>query len=1162
MASTSKKIKLHNFEEISTALKRRVSTWRHENVDGANKDVKNYMESIKLDGINLIKSALGQHRCLKVNLASYVTLDNLEREREYGLNLKNVEIYRETNLDEFWEGEVDKLAARLEAVEIEGSGFSLKQINSLQININKYCPLKASSYLDLPEFIKNKQAVINIKNEDNQCFKWAILSALYPAKTKQNKVSSYRNYENEIKMGTIAYPVKICDIPRFEKLNNISVNVFTFEYSEGTRFVKREIHYRFGRHAHYRRYYKNKVAKFVQKLKVFPLYNNKVRYEKEVDLLYYTKDTTSHYCWIKNLSALLASQLNYKCFANICRRCLYFTLRHEAFIRHKEICNDRETATYKLSPGPVKFRSSTKKLRIPYTIYCDSESFLNHVDKHSGNTTKYQLHTMNSFAFYVHSIYDNIKQPFYLYRGENAATKFIDALEEYAKEIYSYMQVDKPMDVLTSEEQEQFSMATVCYICSEPFRVDKVHDHDHYTGKYRGPACNTCNINYKVPNFIPVFFHNLTSYDCHMFIKTMPGIEKCIARTEEKYISFSKKVRIVHNDTYLGNISLRFLDSLNFMNSSLDKLSSSLSKDQFKIVLKIIGSIPRKGIYPYDYIDCFEKFNETSLPTREKFYNKLNDTHISEEDYQRAVDDWNKNGDKNIGEYHDRYLKGDVLLLADVFENFRDSCLQAYGLDPCHYYTTPGLSWDCMLLKTKVKLDLPQDYDVILFLEQAKRGGISQCSGRKGEANHALMKNYDKTKPTTTLAYWDANNLYGWALSQPLPIGGFEWIDEWDLSELNDYIDPPEGIGYFLEVDLAYPPGELHDWHNDYPLAPEHKCPPKGKIPKLLCHLNDREKYVIHYSTLKCYLDLGMKLEKIHRILKFNQEPFIKQYIDLNTNFRSLATSDFEKDFFKLMNNSIFGKSIQNVRHMQNIKIVSSWKQAQRLINSDNFKSVTIFSENLVAIHSYKKIIKFDKPIYIGVAVLDLSKTFMYNFHYNVMKPYFKEDLKVLYTDTDSFIYEIKHHDVPKFIKEHPQYFDTSNYPEDHKLYSSKNKQIIGMFKDELKGGHMIRYIGLRAKLYAFEDEDNKVSKKCKGLKTSVLNKTITFEDYEKCLAEQIELKRKQNTFRSYKHDVYSITTEKVAMSWNDDKRHLIPGSTDTLAHGHYKLRTLDNSCS
>src|SRR5277367_2578749 len=569
MASTSKKIKLHNFEEISTALKRRVSTWRHENVDGANKDVKNYMESIKLDGINLIKSALGQHRCLKVNLASYVTLDNLEREREYGLNLKNVEIYRETNLDEFWEGEVDKLAARLEAVEIEGSGFSLKQINSLQININKYCPLKASSYLDLPEFIKNKQAVINIKNEDNQCFKWAILSALYPAKTKQNKVSSYRNYENEIKMGTIAYPVKICDIPRFEKLNNISVNVFTFEYSEGTRFVKREIHYRFGRHAHYRRYYKNKVAKFVQKLKVFPLYNNKVRYEKEVDLLYYTMDTTSHYCWIKNLSALLSLQLNYKNFAHICRRCLYSTKRKEEFTRHKEICVDRETATYKLCRGPVKFRSSRKKLRIPYTIYCDTESFLNPVDIHSGNTTKYQLHTMNSFALYVHSVYDNIEQPFYLYRGKNAASKFIEVLIEYAIEILSFIQVDKEMEELTPEEEYRHVMATVCYICSEPFNFDektgnndKVHDHDHYTGKYRGPACNDCNLNYKVPYFIPVFFHNLTSYDCHMFIKTMPGIEKCIARTEEKYISFSKKLNVMMDDEKksLKSISLRFLD--------------------------------------------------------------------------------------------------------------------------------------------------------------------------------------------------------------------------------------------------------------------------------------------------------------------------------------------------------------------------------------------------------------------------------------------------------------------------------------------------------------------------------------------------------------------------------------------------------------------------
>src|SRR5277367_981950 len=216
MASSSKKIKLHNFKEIKTAFKSRVSTWRHVNVDGTNKDVKNYMQSIKSDGINLIKSALGQHRGLKVNLASYVTLENLEKDRELGLHLKNVEIYQETNLDEFWDSEVVKLGARLEAAEVEGSGFTLKQINSLQININKYSPLKASSYFELEECIRNKCAVINVNNgEDNQCFKWAILSALYPAKNNPQRVSNYTKYENEINMGTITFPVKIGDILKF-----------------------------------------------------------------------------------------------------------------------------------------------------------------------------------------------------------------------------------------------------------------------------------------------------------------------------------------------------------------------------------------------------------------------------------------------------------------------------------------------------------------------------------------------------------------------------------------------------------------------------------------------------------------------------------------------------------------------------------------------------------------------------------------------------------------------------------------------------------------------------------------------------------------------------------------------------------------------------------
>src|SRR5277367_4027974 len=267
MASSSKKIKLHNFKEIKTAFKSRVSTWRHVNVDGTNKDVKNYMQSIKSDGINLIKSALGQHRGLKVNLASYVTLENLEKDRELGLHLKNVEIYQETNLDEFWDSEVVKLGARLEAAEVEGSGFSLKQINSLQININKYTPLKASSYFELPDYVTNKRDIINVNNEDNQCFKWAILAALYPAKNNPQRVSNYIKHENKINMGSIPFPVKISDIKKFEKLNKISVNVFSYDTVWKNRLVKRRV-------------------EEIESAEFYPLYYNKVRYEKEVDLLF------------------------------------------------------------------------------------------------------------------------------------------------------------------------------------------------------------------------------------------------------------------------------------------------------------------------------------------------------------------------------------------------------------------------------------------------------------------------------------------------------------------------------------------------------------------------------------------------------------------------------------------------------------------------------------------------------------------------------------------------------------------------------------------------------------------------------------------------------------------------------------------------------------
>ena len=388
-----------------------------------------------------------------------------------------------------------------------------------------------------------------------------------------------------------------------------------------------------------------------------------------------------------------------------------------------------------------------------------------------------------------------------------------------------------------------------------------------------------------------------------------------IPNNMEKYVSFN-----------LGN--LRFLDSLQFLGpgASLDALATNLSefpylKEHFEKVWSFnkpddVKLLCQKGVYPYSYIKNFEVFEQTYLPQKEAFRNDLLGEDISDEKYQFAQRVWTTMGCQSMGEYHDLYLYQDIFLLADIFEQFRQVCLKNYELDPAHYYTVPGLAWDAALKFTKVKLDTLHDIEMHQFLEKGMRGGISMISHRYAKANNKYLQEHDPEKPNSYIVYKDANNLYGEAMVQPIPISDFKWVEEKDLQSFNVMTVPDDAdTGYFLEVDLHYPK-ELHNLHSDYPLAPEkmlisHEMLSPyqqqlkqdldykpARVEKLLPNLWDKEKYVVHYRNLKQYLSLGLKLKKIHRVLQFKQEAWLKPYIEKNTQLRAQATNGFEKDFF------------------------------------------------------------------------------------------------------------------------------------------------------------------------------------------------------------------------------------------------------------------------
>ena len=375
-------------------------------------------------------------------------------------------------------------------------------------------------------------------------------------------------------------------------------------------------------------------------------------------------------------------------------------------------------------------------------------------------------------------------------------------------------------------------------------------------------------------------------------------------------------------------------------------------------------------------------------------------------------------------------MQSDTLLLADAFENFRDMCIKEYEVDPAHFLSLPGLAWQAYLKKTNMQLELLTDYDMLLMVEEGIRGGICHSTHRYAKANNRYMKNYNSNEESSYIQYLDANNLYGWAMSKKLPVNGFKWLDSNKINKINkDFIksyNENDNKEYILEVDVKYPK-RLHELHIDLPFLSERM--EINKCKKLVCNLSNKKKYVTHINSLKQALNHGLKLKKIHRVIEFNQDAWLEPYIDMNTKLRKAGKNDFEKYFFKLMNNSVFGKTMENIRKHRDIKLETTGKKRSKLVSEPNYHTFNLIGEDLSIIEMKKTKVKMNKPIYLGLSILEISKILMYEFWYDYMKPKYGNDVKLCYMDTDSFIMNIKtnkfYEDITNDVQNR---FDTSNY--------------------------------------------------------------------------------------------------------------------------------------
>jgi hypothetical protein len=1110
------------------------------------------------------KSGLKIQIVIRGLFRKFIPATGKEEFEELTIASNNKIALRKEDLDEVVIELLTQISNKIEGFDNNEAYWHLVRIIHVDFKLREYKPLSGSNYIELPGWISAKKATINIKNDDQKCFKYCMSYHKHKHEIKKDpqRLYHYKQWNNDYNYEGIAFPVSADDINKFCKQNNVSVNVY-----------------------------------IINKEEILP-YQTTARDEKKddhINLLLIEKDNEAHYVYIKNLSRLIRDQLTkYEHHHFICERCFTHTNNENVFTRHVSLCdnfNKFEKAIPILPESDnniLKFKNFHKTIIAPLVYYADLEAVLRKIDNG-------KLKTKHEACAYSFLALSDFYKNFVLYTGSSAKdtmNHFIQALKEEANKINSIFNerlTTFKTPHLTLEQQRKFNNSTECHFCKKELNNDKVRDHCHITGKFRGAAHQACNLKVRTSLKIPVFFHNGSGYDFKHFIRKLYKLDRnlrVLPQTEEKYFSITVKVEGT-------NIQFEFKDSLKFLLKSIDSVSKVLYKkngtasfpllrDHFNDVSPdILELLVQKGVFPYSYIDSFEKLNETTFPPLEAFYDDLKDQALERKDYERGLKVWETFRCKSVREYMELYLTCDVLLLAECFEEFRNTSFQTYGLDPSHYVSSPGLSWDAMLKLTKEELELITDPDMLLMVMEGIRGGLSCIMLRYAEANNKYMITYDPSKNSIYIVSVDANNLYGFAMSFKLPYRGFKWCTPDEIRRLEENLmDIPDdsNTGYIIKVKHLEYLKELHDYHNDYPFFPIHKdieyeelspyqknlklkCPPSRK---LVASLEDKRGLICDYRTLKQSIQNGLKLHGIECAIKFEQKAWLKPYIELNTQLRQQATSDFEKDFFKLMNNSVYGKTIENVLNRQDIEFCCERKQALKYLKKINFKRETIFTKHLVALHMNRMQVLFNKPIYAGFCVLEMSKWGMFKFVYEYIKPKWGDRVTIMETDTDNLNLRIETADFYEDIKtDIAQWFDTSNFPENNRFgIQPMNKMKLGCFKIETGEHIIIKMVGLRSKMHcqAIEHSDfTELKRREKGVPHHITN-THQFQLWKKVLDNEINSTATYNMIKSEKLNVYTIKQTKVALSNFDDKRHILDDGYTTLAHGHYRISSHDNT--
>jgi hypothetical protein len=1060
-----------------------------------------------------------------------------------------------------------------------GSGWTLSSITGLNVEVGTCRGMSSGDfvgrhnvnsgpYLKRAKKLGIRKCLTEVPSTANDCFFTAVAAGLIDDPPESCTASEaetliikcfmrtsfrWKSFENGMSVG---------EIQAFEKKNralDFGVNLFSWDAAEET---------------------------------IFPLYQPKWMKKPpsrfvNIMLLSYvhpiTERKTFHYMYINNLPSLFGNK------TYPCELCLNVFRTTQALERHMVLCskNSPQETIIPEEGDVIEFKNYKNQVLFPVFGTLDFEACMHDPKDHSdsGKTVHLKEQVPTTYSLFIRDIYGQTLFQETKSSDTDLLEQLFQTFHSIEKNIYPLLNRYPSVPSLSPRDEHAFQSATTCYLCSESFPSDdelkemteseaneskKCRDHCHYSNKFLGAAHNACNRKRKRGD-LTIFVHNLKNYDSHFL---MQGIHLTNARVSGIPLNTEK-----FKTLKIGCI--QFVDSLQILPCSLAELVENLQRSEhsFPVVGEMAATpeekdlLLRKGVFPYEWARSVSQMESaTALPSIDAFFSTLRQESVPPSDYAHAQNVFSFFRCRNMRDYAELYCQLDTVLLFEVILAFQSIIMNTFGLDCTRYISTPQLAFDCMLKTLEEPIELMSNPDMILMCENNIRGGVSFVNER--------WVDLDQEEQDSNLLYVDFNNLYGFAQLQRLPIGEFEFCSSSEITRVSKdlpNLTADSDIGYILEVDLSYPEN-LHDLHSSFPLVAEQvtftaddlsaysrasvstlrgsQALSSYKSSKLCTNLKNKKKYVTHYRCLQTYLRNGLKIDKIHRVIKFRQTDYVRKYIEICTALRASSRSAFEKYLYKLMSNSVYGKFLQNARNFSKAFICRREGIFLKHFNCAQYKSHKILQDDLAIVYKTLQKVKLNRPFATGFSILELAKDHMnQGFHEFIQPALGPENVSVVLTDTDSYVLHVRNTPRDEMFKKLSPLMDFSNFPPEHPYFSLQNKSRPGYLKDEHGGKKMREIVALRSKCYAIGMlENQKELITCKGI-TKVGKNRLCLDSYRDCIRDFKEIETSMYNIQSKGHIMHTQETRRIALSSSDDKRYLLPCGRHSLPHGHFRIK-------